>query len=126
MSLLRDTFEALPRTCKHGFAPGTRAQMLAALYDAFWGNHAGLFLPADAQGSGTMYSATSVDIALGTALPALPMSQMLAEYQRRINFCGAAEEEPTIPGRPCGRIFNKGESCFRCKCVHLNALFDTS
>ncbi len=37
------------------------------------------------------------------------------------------QEAPVLPGRPCGHILKKGESCFRCKCVasfiYLLAIF---
>lgn len=97
LSKLRYTFETLPGTHQHAWSPAARAKVLAELYDSFWGAHSHLFLP--------------------TSNAALPAHATLADHQARFKFSGAGEDEPTIPGRPCGHIFNKGESCFRCKCV---------
>lgn len=100
LSRLRYTFETLPGSHQHVWSTAARGKVLAELYDAFWGAHANLFLPA--------------------SNPTLPAHTTLAEYQARTKFNGAGEDDPTIPGRPCGHIFNKGESCFRCKCVSIN------
>jgi hypothetical protein len=42
-------------------------------------------------------------------------ASLLADLQKAARFHGAGEDEPPLPGRPCGHIFSKGENCFRCK-----------
>ncbi|KAH9982124.1 hypothetical protein BGW80DRAFT_1247094 [Lactifluus volemus] len=85
----------MPATRKYVFTPSTRAEVLSELYDAFWGQYSHLFLP--------------------NSNSSLPLHATLAEVQTRLNFAGAALNDPPVPGRPCGYIFKKGESCFRCK-----------
>lgn len=97
VSSLRFALETMPSSRKYVFTPATRAEILSELYDAFWGPYAHLFLP--------------------NSNSSLPLHATLADVQHSLGFCGAGkeEEEPVIPGRPCGHIFKKGESCFRCK-----------
>ncbi|KAI0307463.1 hypothetical protein B0F90DRAFT_1828673 [Multifurca ochricompacta] len=95
VSRLRATLESMPGTRKYSFTPSTRAEILLELYDAFWGPYSHLFLP--------------------NSNSSLPLHATLAEVQTRLNFSGAALNDPPVPGRPCGYIFKKGESCFRCK-----------
>jgi E3 ubiquitin-protein ligase UBR1 len=92
---LRATLESMPSTRKYAFTPTTRAEILSELYDAFWGSYSHLFLP--------------------NSNSSLPLHATLADVQARLNFAGAALSDPPVPGRPCGYIFKKGESCFRCK-----------
>ncbi|KAJ8703378.1 E3 ubiquitin-protein ligase ubr1 [Pleurotus ostreatus] len=74
--------------------PGSRkGDVLAALYDAFWGQYAHMFLPPKPSSG--------------------PMRTLLSETQASLGING--KEDPIIPGKACGRIFRKGESCFRCK-----------
>jgi hypothetical protein len=94
---LRSALETMPGSRKHVFTPNTRADILSELYDAFWGPYSYLFL-ANSNSS-------------------LPLHKMLSEVQVAQKFSGAGSEDPPIAGRPCSRIFKKGESCFRCKCV---------
>ncbi|THH12848.1 hypothetical protein EW146_g7310 [Bondarzewia mesenterica] len=94
-SRLRSALETMPGSRKYVFTAATRAEILSELYDAFWGPYAYLFLP--------------------NSNSSLPLHATLSEVQTRLNFAGAAEEEVTVPGKPCGHIFKKGESCFRCK-----------
>lgn len=86
----------MPGSRKYVFTPSTRAEILAELYDSFWGSYAHLFLP--------------------NSNSSLPLNVTLSEVQARAGV-GAAKEPTVTPGRPCGHIFKKGESCFRCKCV---------
>ncbi|KAJ7920766.1 hypothetical protein B0H13DRAFT_1986155 [Mycena leptocephala] len=95
ISHLRFFLETMPGSRKYDFTPSTRAEVLAELYDAFWGPHANLFLPH--------------------SHPSLPPHMMLSEFQAELGFNGAGKEEPVVPGRPCSHVFKKGESCFRCK-----------
>lgn len=95
VSRLRATLESMPSTRKYVFTPSTRAEILSELYDAFWGPYSHLFLP--------------------NSNSSLPLHATLADVQTRLNFAGAALNDPPVPGRPCGYIFKKGESCFRCK-----------
>lgn len=106
LARLRFTLETMPGQRQYIYSAAARSQVLSELYDAFWGAHVSLFLPS--------------------TTPVLPPHTMLAEHQARLRFCGAGEDEPTIPGRPCGHIFNKGESCFRCKYVRRVCRFVTS
>ncbi|KAF7331631.1 E3 ubiquitin-protein ligase [Mycena kentingensis (nom. inval.)] len=89
---LRDLLDNLPATRKYAFSPTVRAEILSALYDAFHGNHLGLFLPA------------------GTA--SIPPQRLLSQVQLE---SGIGREMVVVPGRPCSHVFKKGESCYRCK-----------
>jgi E3 ubiquitin-protein ligase UBR1 len=95
LSRLRFALETMPGSRKYVFTPATRAEILSELYDAFWGPYAHLFLP--------------------NSNSSLPLHSTLSEVQARLGFSGAGEPDPIVPGRPCGNIFVKGESCFRCK-----------
>ncbi|KAL1733010.1 hypothetical protein EV714DRAFT_205521 [Schizophyllum commune] len=95
LSHLRFVLETMPGSRKYVFTPATRAEILSELYEAFWGQYSHLFLP-DTNAS-------------------LPLHATLSEVQVAQDFCGAAQPDPVIPGRPCGRIFRKGETCYRCK-----------
>lgn len=95
VSRLRATLESMPSTRKYVFTPSTRAEILSELYDAFWGPYSHLFLP--------------------NSNSSLPLHATLADVQTRLNFAAAALNDTPVPGRPCGYIFKKGESCFRCK-----------
>lgn len=95
LSRLRFALETMPGSRKYVFTPATRAEILSELYDAFWGPYAHLFLP--------------------NSNSSLPLHATLSEVQTSLGFAGAGQEEPVIAGRPCGHIFKKGESCFRCK-----------
>lgn len=95
LSHLRFALETMPGSRKYVFTPATRAEILSELYDAFWGSYAHLFLP--------------------NSNSSLQMHATLSEVQALLGFSGAGVEDPVIPGRQCGHIFKKGESCFRCK-----------
>ncbi|KAL1952373.1 hypothetical protein VTO73DRAFT_1522 [Trametes versicolor] len=82
----------MPGSRKYNFTPATRAEILAELYDAFWGPYAHLFLP--------------------NSNSSLPLHATLSEVQAA---AGLSKDPQVVPGRPCGHIFKKGESCFRCK-----------
>jgi E3 ubiquitin-protein ligase UBR1 len=97
LSHLRFALETMPGSRKYVFTPATRAEILSELHDAFWGHYAHLFLP--------------------NSNSSLPLHATLSEVQASLGFAGAGREDYVIPGRPCGRIFKKGESCFRCKLV---------
>ncbi|CAK5268665.1 unnamed protein product [Mycena citricolor] len=98
---LRQYLEALPTARMFDFDALARADVLQALYSAFWGSHADLFLPSG------MTQANS----------------MLSELQLDAGFYGMGKEAgewdgrggQVVPGRPCSHVFKKGESCFRCK-----------
>ncbi|EMD41464.1 hypothetical protein CERSUDRAFT_146440 [Gelatoporia subvermispora B] len=92
LSRLRFALETMPGSRKYVFTPATRAEILAELYDAFWGPYAHLFLP--------------------NSNSSLPLHATLSEVQAD---AGLFKETPVVPGRPCGHIFKKGEACFRCK-----------
>lgn len=92
LSRLRFTLETMPGSRKYNFTAATRAEILAELYDAFWGSYAHLFLP--------------------NSNSSLPLHATLSEVQASV---GHFKDPQFIPGRPCGYIFKKGESCFRCK-----------
>lgn len=94
---LRLALETMPGSRKYVFTAATRAEIISELYDAFWGPYAYLFLP--------------------NSNSSLPLHSTLSEVQTHLNFAGAAAEEAPVPGKPCGHIFKKGESCFRCKYV---------
>jgi len=95
LSHLRFALETMPGSRKYVFTPATRAEILSELYDAFWGPYAHLFLP--------------------NSNSSLPFHATLSEVQASLGFAGAGRGEYIIPGRSCGRIFKKGESCYRCK-----------
>ncbi|KAJ7160500.1 hypothetical protein C8R43DRAFT_1233736 [Mycena crocata] len=92
ISHLRFFLDSLPSARKYVFDDNARAEVLSALYDAFCGAHADLFLPHS-----------------------IPQHMLLSEAQMEVGFQGAGKDEPVIPGRPCSHVFKKGESCFRCK-----------
>ncbi|KAG8733420.1 hypothetical protein FRC11_006379 [Ceratobasidium sp. 423] len=81
----------MPGSRKHVFSNGTRADVLKELYDAMWGNYSHLFV--------TWGAPLAQDVLLGDA--------------QRENIPGV-DDLPT-PGRGCGHIFKRGESCFRCR-----------
>lgn len=93
ISRIHYTLETMPASRKYTFTSATRTEILSELYDAFWGPFAHLFLPNSSNSS-------------------LPLGITLSEVQAA---AGPPKEPPVIPGRPCGHIFKKGESCFRCK-----------
>ncbi|THH04445.1 hypothetical protein EW145_g5517 [Phellinidium pouzarii] len=95
LTRLRFTLETLPGSKKYIFTPGTRSEILSELYETFWGPNGNSFLP--------------------NAISYLPVQLLLSEVQTRYGFHGAGAEPPIIPNRPCGHIFMKGESCYRCK-----------
>lgn len=107
LSHLRFVLETMPGSRKYLFTAATRAEILSELYDAFWGSYAHLFLP--------------------NSNSSLPLHATLSQVQSSLGFSGAGKEAPVLPGRPCGHILKKGESCFRCKCVasfiYLLAIF---
>ncbi|KAJ7220823.1 hypothetical protein GGX14DRAFT_432210 [Mycena pura] len=103
LAQLRDFLETMPNTRKYGFSPSARAEVLLALYDAFWGPHINLFLPPTHS--------------------SLTMHSLLSEVQTEVGFQGMGKDEPVIPGRPCSHVFKKGESCFRCKDCTLDDSF---
>ncbi|KAL0950567.1 hypothetical protein HGRIS_007369 [Hohenbuehelia grisea] len=94
LSHLRFALETMPGSRKYVFTPATRAEILTALYDAFWGQYAHFFLPPKS--------------------PGLPPHALLGDIQTNLGLNSPADD-PIVPGRACGRIFRKGESCFRCK-----------
>jgi E3 ubiquitin-protein ligase UBR1 len=98
---LKYTLETMPAAQQYRYSAAARAQLLAELYDNFWGSHTHLFLPPGAHG-----------------VAASPTG-LLSDLQKTARFHGAGEDEPPLAGRPCGHIFSKGESCFRCKCVRV-------
>ncbi|KAK0502977.1 hypothetical protein EDD18DRAFT_1276884 [Armillaria luteobubalina] len=95
LSHLRFVLETMPGSRKYLFTAATRAEILSELYDAFWGSYAHLFLP--------------------NSNSSLPLHATLSQVQSSLGFSGAGKEAPVLPGRPCGHILKKGESCFRCK-----------
>ena len=95
LTRLRFTLETLPGSKKYIFTPATRCEILSELYETFWGPHGNFFLP--------------------NAISYLPVQALLSEVQTRYGFHGAGGDPPIIPGRSCGHIFTKGESCYRCK-----------
>ncbi|VDB86546.1 unnamed protein product [Peniophora sp. CBMAI 1063] len=93
---LRSALETMPGTRKYQFTPNVRAEILAELYEAFWGPFSHLFLP--------------------NSMSSLPAGKMLSEIQIAQRFNGAGGDDlMTMPGRSCNRIFKKGECCYRCK-----------
>ncbi|KAG8769360.1 hypothetical protein FRC12_005006 [Ceratobasidium sp. 428] len=81
----------MPGSRKHTFSTGTRADVLKELYDAMWGAYSHLFIPWGG--------------------PLAP-DTLLADAQRE--HIPGVDDLPT-PGRGCGHIFKRGESCFRCR-----------
>lgn len=98
LSHLRFALETMPGSRKYTFSSATRAEILSELYDAFWGSYAHMFLGSNSS---------------------LPLHATLSEIQTSLGFSGAGKPPPLIPGRPCGHILKKGESCFRCKCASI-------
>lgn len=99
LARLRFAIETMPGTRKYLFSPSTRLEVLSELYAAFWGPFHDMFLP-NSTGQ---------------------ISGLLSDAQKAV-YKLSEEDEPPIPGKPCGRIFKKGDSCYRCRCV--NAHFD--
>jgi hypothetical protein len=97
LSSLRFALETMPGSRKYMFTPSTRAEILTELYDAFWGPYSYLFLPQ--------------------SYATLQPNETLGEAQARIGYNGAGRQSQVLPGRPCGHILGKGESCFRCRYV---------
>ena len=95
LTRLRFALETLASSKKYIFTPAVRAEILSELYETFWGQHMAYFAP--------------------TTLTKMPPYLLLSEVQNRYVFHGADTEDPVIPGRSCGHIFVKGESCYRCK-----------
>ncbi|GAB1525865.1 E3 ubiquitin-protein ligase ubr1 [Rhizoctonia solani] len=91
LARLRFALETMPGSRKHVFSNGTRADVLKELYDAMWGNYSHLFV--------TWGAPLAPDVLLGDA--------------QRENIPGV--DDLPIPGRGCGHIFKRGESCFRCR-----------
>ncbi|KAI0782190.1 hypothetical protein C8Q75DRAFT_727881 [Abortiporus biennis] len=92
LARLRFALDTMPGSRKYVFTPATRAEILSELYDAFWGPYSHMFLP--------------------NSNSSLPLHCTLSDVQERAS---TSKEPLTTPGRPCGHIFKKGESCFRCK-----------
>lgn len=103
LSRLRFALETMPGSRKYVFTPATRAEILNELYDAFWGPYGELFVEGERGLGDKMLSEVQSSIAKAnnTSLGKEPVE----------------DEEPVVSGRPCGHIFTKGESCFRCKSV---------
>uniref|UniRef100_A0A8H8CS44 E3 ubiquitin-protein ligase n=1 Tax=Psilocybe cubensis TaxID=181762 RepID=A0A8H8CS44_PSICU len=95
LSDLRFSLEIMPGSRKYVFTPAARAEIISKLYIAFMGTYPNLFLPS--------------------GVSQVPPHTLLSEYQVSVGFAGAGKEDPMVPGRPCSHIFNKGESCYRCK-----------
>ncbi|KAG9075952.1 hypothetical protein FS749_012321, partial [Ceratobasidium sp. UAMH 11750] len=91
LARLRFALETMPGSRKHVFSNGTRADVLKELYDAMWGVYPQLFVP--------------------WGEPLAP-DTLLADAQRE--HIPGVDDLPT-PGRGCGHIFKRGESCFRCR-----------
>ncbi|KAF8629016.1 hypothetical protein AX17_005872 [Amanita inopinata Kibby_2008] len=85
----------MPGSRKYVFTPATRAEILSELYDAFWGQYSHLFLP--------------------NSNSTLPLNRTLNEVQNSLGFEGAGQADLPYPGKVCGQIIGKGESCFRCR-----------
>ena len=96
LTRLRFALETMASSRKYVFSPVARAEVLAELYQAFWGIYPHMFLPSNIQQPNQMQA-------------------LLSDVQMRNQFGGAGGEEPIIPGKSCGHIFMKGESCYRCK-----------
>lgn len=99
LARLRFALETMPTTKKYQFTDATRAEVLTELYNAFWGTYSSYFLP------------TPKD-------PTITMESLLSDIQRQAAFGGNGKDsDPVVPGRVCGRVFQKGEACYRCKYV---------
>ncbi|KAF8525093.1 hypothetical protein BU17DRAFT_41819 [Hysterangium stoloniferum] len=72
-----------------------KSDVLSALFNAFWGPYFSLFVPG------------------ATSPP--NMRSFLSEIQAKHPWT-----DPPIPGRSCGRVFQKGECCYRCKDCSLD------
>lgn len=92
---LRFTLETLPGAKKYVFSPSVKSDILTELYDTFWGQHATLLMPH--------------------GVTKMPPGILLSDLQIQYRYNGAGGEQPITPGRTCGHIFVKGESCYRCK-----------
>ena len=103
LTRLRFALDTMPGSRKFVFTPSTRAEILAELYDSFWGSYAYLFLP--------------------NSNSSLPLNVTLSEVQAKSS---SSKETTVTPGRPCGHIFKKGEARFRCKCVCRSNVSHTS
>lgn len=102
LTRLRFALETMASSRKYTFTPSARLEVLAELYQAFWGIYPQYFLPPNVQA---------------------PIQSLLSEVQNKHGFAGAGGEEKIVPGRSCGHIFMKGESCYRCKCVQPNIYY---
>ncbi|TFK28429.1 hypothetical protein FA15DRAFT_584399 [Coprinopsis marcescibilis] len=92
LSDLRFSLEIMPGSRKYVFTPAARAEILSKLYASLLGSNQKYFLPPGVE--------------------SVPQHQLMSEYQSSVGFGGPVYR---IPGRPCGYIFKKGESCYRCK-----------
>lgn len=101
LARLRFAIETMPGSRKYIFTPGTRKEVLQELYAAFWGPYQDLFLPPTIPGQSK------------SLMPSSVFDGLLSEAQRTIH--PHPDDEPPNPGKPCGRIFNKGDSCYRCR-----------
>ncbi|KAF8627096.1 hypothetical protein AX15_004547 [Amanita polypyramis BW_CC] len=95
LSHLRFVLETMPGSRKYVFTPATRAEILSELYEAFWGQHVGLFLPG--------------------STPAFLPNHTLHQTQVALGFASAGQSDLPYPGKVCSRTIVKGESCFRCR-----------
>lgn len=91
LARLRFAIETMPGSRKYLFTPSTRIEVLNELYTSLWGGH------------GSEFSEAYFGVPVGKR-----MDGLLSEVQ------GPAPET-IVPGRPCGRIFKKGDSCYRCR-----------
>ena len=100
--------------------------VLAELCEAFWGQYPHFFVPAlNPTGNSSSpgpFGNANVGLGIGSSTRQqwvmgvqMPLRQLLSEVQARHGFFGAGQDDPTQPGRPCGHIVLKGESCYRCK-----------
>lgn len=91
LARLRFAVETMPGSRKYQFTRSTRLEVLQELYSAFWGPYQDLFLPPSHG----------------------PLAGLLSDAQKE-SSSGEVDDAPN-PGKPCGRIFNKGDSCYRCR-----------
>ncbi|KAG8936929.1 hypothetical protein FRC02_010019 [Tulasnella sp. 418] len=89
LARLRFAIETMATSRKYQFTQSTRAEVLTELYSALWGPYSNLFLPPSHG----------------------PLSGLLSEAQRTVY----PTSDTPQPGRTCGRIFKKGDSCYRCR-----------